>query len=291
MESPIPSLSVAIPDSSLIDSKSLLEKSLRVAQFARSFSIFRVETVYVYHDVSSSVRKNDLTLITLLLEYLDTPQYLRKLIYPKMKLLQYAGMLTPIQSPHHKKFIRASEVQGGETRVGVLMRDGGTWVVDVGLDRTIPFIGSAAIRRKANFKLSVQKGHLVAEEIHGKVRDIQYWGYHINCIQTLSEITKGHSDVKFLITSRRGKPISLIHQSLANSFKDTSEVVVIFGSPRKDAREIVNKIDSNIVNSSLSVNMFPLQSTNSVRLEEALLGSLAIINSLRVGLAVNRTID
>ncbi|MFZ1877455.1 MAG: hypothetical protein WAU25_10545, partial [Nitrososphaeraceae archaeon] len=60
---------------------------------------------------------------------------------------------------------------------------------------------------------------------------------------------------------------------------------------RKDVGEIVNKIDSNIVNSSLSVNMFPLQSTNSVRLEEALLGSLAIINSLRVGLAVNRTID
>jgi predicted SPOUT superfamily RNA methylase MTH1 len=171
------------------------------------------------------------------------------------------------------------------------MRDGGTWVVDVGLDRTIPFIGSAAIRRKANFKMSVQKGHLVAEEIHGKVRDTQYWGYHINCIQTLSEITKGHSDVKFLITSRRGKPISLIHQSLANSFKDTSEVVVIFGSPRKDVGEIVNKIDSNIVNSSLSVNMFPLQSTSTVRLEEALLGSLAIINSLRVGLAVNRTID
>ena len=142
--------------------------------------------------------------------------------------------------------------------------------MDVGLDRTIPFIGSSAIRRKANFKLSVQKGHLVAEEIHGKVRDTQYWGYHINCIQTLLEITKGHSDVKFLITSRRGKPISLIHQSLANSFKDTSEVVVIFGSPRKDV---------------------PLQSTNSVRLEEALLGSLAIINTLRVGLAVNRTID
>ena len=158
MESPIPSLSVAIPDSSLIDSKSLLEKSLRVAQFARSFSIFRVETVYVYHDVSSSVRKDDLTLITLLLEYLDTPQYLRKLIYPKMKLLQYAGMLTPIQSPHHKKFIRASEVQGGETRVGVLMRDGGTWVVDVGLDRTIPFIGSAESGERQILSCQCKKG-------------------------------------------------------------------------------------------------------------------------------------
>jgi predicted SPOUT superfamily RNA methylase MTH1 len=32
----------------------------------------------------------------------------------------------------------------------------------------------------------------------------------------------------------------------------------------------------------LVINMFPLQGTNTVRLEEALLGSLAIINIIRV---------
>jgi methyltransferase len=282
MEALFPSLSVAIPDSSLIDSKSLMEKSLRVAQFARAVSIFRVEKVYVYHDISSTVRPDDLKLITLLLEYMDTPQYLRKLLYPKMKLLQFAGMLPPIQSPHHKKFLSASEVQGEEARAGVLLRNRGSWEVDVGLDRTIPFVGHNKISRKANFKLSVKKGQLVAEEIYGKVGDSEYWGYRVISIHTLSEITRMLSDVKFLITSRKGKPISQIIQSLTKNFKHASEVVLIFGSPRNDVREIISNIDDNLVNSSLAINMFPLQGTHSVRLEEALLGSLAIINSLRV---------
>jgi predicted SPOUT superfamily RNA methylase MTH1 len=282
MEAPYTSLSVAIPDSSLIDSKSLLEKSLRVAQFARALSIFRVEKVYVYHDVSSTVRPDDIRLITLLLEYLDTPQYLRKLLYPKMKLLQFAGMLPPIQSPHHKKFRRSSEIQGEEARAGVLLRNRGTWVVDVGLDRTVPFVGHTKISRKANFKLSFKKGQLVAEEINRKVGKNEYWGYNVINIHALSDIAKSPSDVKFLITSRRGKPISHILPSLATNFKHIPELVLIFGSPRNDVCEIVTRRDENLVNSSLAINMFPMQGTNTVRLEEALLGSLAIINSIRV---------
>ena len=281
MEIPFPTLSVALPDSSLIDSKSLLEKSLRVAQFARALSIFRVEKVYVYHDASSTVRPDDAKLITLLLEYLDTPQYLRKLLYPKMKLLQFAGMLPPIQSPHHKKFLRASEIRSEESRAGVLLRDRGKWVVDVGLDRTVPFVGKTETTRKGNFKLSVKQGQLVANEIIGKVGDSEYWGYHVMIVRTLSEITRRFSSVRFLITTRRGKPIPLIIPSLTKSFKHTSEVVLIFGSPRNDVWEIVNKIDRDLVGSSLAINMFPLQGTNTVRLEEALLGSLAIINSIR----------
>ena len=92
MEALLPALSVAIPDSSLIDSKSLLEKSLRVAQFARSLSIFRVEKVYVYKDMSTASKQYDLKLLILLLEYLDTPQYLRKLLYPKMIILYLARL-------------------------------------------------------------------------------------------------------------------------------------------------------------------------------------------------------
>ena len=236
----------------------------------------------MYHDISSNVRQDDFKLITLLLEYLDTPQYLRRLLYPKMRLLQYAGMLPPIQSPHHKKFLRTSEIQNGEARTGILLRDRNSWVVNVGLDRTIPFVGSNEITRKANFRLSVQKGRLVAEEIHGRVSDAEYWGYRLIRIATLSEIIRRPPDVKFLITSRMGKPVSLSYQSLTKIFEHASEVVLVFGSPRKDVWEIVNKSDESLVKSSLAINMFPLQGTNSVRLEEALLGSLAIVNSIRV---------
>lgn len=280
MEAPFPPISVAIPNTSLIDSKSLLDKSVRVAQFARALSIFRVEKVYIYHDMSSTVRPDDFKLLMLLLEYLDTPQYLRKMLYPKMKLLQFTGMLPPVQSPHHKKFMRVSEIRD-EARVGVLLRSGGSWVVDVGLDRTVPFVGRNKTTRKANFKLSVRKGRLIAEEIYGKVGS-EYWGYHVISIHNLSEISRRFPKVKFLITSRRGKPISFIMPSLAKKFKHTSEVVLTFGSPRNDVWEMVDGIDKNLVNSSLAVNMFPLQGTHSVRLEEALLGSLAIFNSIRV---------
>ena len=282
MESHFPSLSVAIPDTSLIDSKSLMEKSLRVAQFARSLSIFRIEKIYIYHDVSSTVRPDDYKLIILLLEYLDTPQYLRKLLYPRMKLLQFAGILPPIQSPHHKKFIRVCKIRSGETRLGALLRDGGSWVVDVGLDRTVPFEGRNKVPRKARFKLSFKNGKLVAREIYGKAGDNEYWGYQVISVHTLTEISRMLSAPKFLIMSRRGKPISLIMPLITRNFKQTSEFVLIFGSPRNDVCEIVGSIDENLVNSSLTINMFPLQGTHTVRLEEALLGSLAIINGMRI---------
>ena len=282
MESLFPTLSVAIPDSSLIDSKSLLEKSLRVAQFARSLSIFRVEKVYVYKDMSTANKQYDLKLLILLLEYLDTPQYLRKLLYPKMKYLQFAGMLPPIQSPHHKKFVRTSEIQSGEVRPGVLLKERGSWVVDVGLDRTIPFVGHTEISKKSIFKLILKKGQLVAEEIQGKVNDGNYWGYQVTTIPSLTYITRRSSDVKFLVTSRRGKPISSVIPSITERVRHASEVVVIFGSPKNDARQIVSRNDENLINSSLVINMFPFQGTKTVRLEEALLGSLALINNILV---------
>jgi methyltransferase len=279
-----PSLSVAVPDSSLIDSKSLLEKSLRVAQFARAFSIFRVKQVYLYHDISSKAKPDDVKLITILLEYLNTPPYLRRILYPKMKQLQYAGMLPPIKSPHHKKFMKASQVRTGETRMGVLLRHKGSWVVDVGLDQTIPFLGSNHKSRKSNFKLAMSGGKLVAEEIKDANFGPEYWGYSIIQLYSLSELTKRSTRVKFVITSRNGRSISLIRKSLIKSLSNTGEVVIVFGSPRRGVLETLSKNDVMKFSSPLIVNMFPSQGTDTVRLEEAIMGSLAIINSICVSL-------
>jgi predicted SPOUT superfamily RNA methylase MTH1 len=284
MVSSPPSLSVAIPDSSLIDSKTLLEKSLRVAQFARAFSIFRVKQVYLYHDISNNAKHDDVKLITTLLEYLNTPQYLRRVLYPKMKQLQYAGMLPPIKSPHHKKFLKTSHVRTGETRMGVLLRHKGSWVVDVGLDQAIPFLGSNQESRKSNFRLSMSEGKLVAEEIKDANLGPGYWGYNIIQLYSLSELAKRSTTVKFVITSRSGRSISLIRKSLIENLSNTGELVIVFGSPRKGVLETVSKNDVMKFSSPLIINMFPLQGTDTVRLEEAIMGSLAIINSICVSL-------
>src|SRR5205807_731340 len=41
-----------------------------------------------------------------ILQYLETPQYLRKLLFPKHTDLSNAGLLNPLDSPHH---VRADE--------------------------------------------------------------------------------------------------------------------------------------------------------------------------------------
>jgi predicted SPOUT superfamily RNA methylase MTH1 len=51
----------------------------------------------------------------------------------------------------------------------------------------------------------------------------------------------------------------------------------VFGSPEKGVHEILGGRIKNIQNAKI-LNFFPDQATQTVRLEEALLGTLAIIN-------------
>ena len=55
----------------------------------------------------------------------------------------------------------------------------------------------------------------------------------------------------------------------------------MFGSPEKGVHEILGGKMKNVQNAK-SLNFFPDQATETVRLEEALLGTLAIINSQRM---------
>jgi methyltransferase len=95
-------ISVAIPDSCLLDEQTLRDKTLKIGQIARASSIFRVKTIYLYQDREAKVRNTDRRLIKLILRYLDTPQYLRRNLFPQMQELRYAGLLPPIRAPHHK---------------------------------------------------------------------------------------------------------------------------------------------------------------------------------------------
>lgn len=40
------------------------------------------------------------------LEYVETPQYLRKALFPKHPALRFAGLMNPLDTPHH---VRADE--------------------------------------------------------------------------------------------------------------------------------------------------------------------------------------
>ena len=89
-------LSIAIPDSSLSDEKTLENKTRKIASIARSCGIFKVNEIIVYRD--GKVNENDSKLFITILKYLETPQYFRRHIFQKTNLLKFAGVLPPLKN-------------------------------------------------------------------------------------------------------------------------------------------------------------------------------------------------
>ncbi len=170
---------IAIPDSSLLDEQTKRDKSVKVSQIARACSVFRVKRIYLYHDISFKFENDDLNLLKTILCYLDTPQYLRKVLFPRMKILEYAGILPPIKSPHHKGREDIKNVKVGDVRVGVIANDKRNLYVDVGLGSLVPFEGSGYKGKKVNVLFTSAYPNLRGREGLEKVLDKTYWGYDV----------------------------------------------------------------------------------------------------------------
>ncbi|MEM0367772.1 MAG: RNA methyltransferase [Candidatus Nitrosocaldus sp.] len=271
-------LSVAIPDSSLAEESTLRERSIKAARIARMLAIFGVELVMIYRDTSADYSKDGM-LLRLVLEFMDTPQYLRKSLYGRMRELRYAGLFPPLKAPHHKPYVRMDEVEVGDVRQGVVIRTRDRYYVDVGLDE--PILLEHADKVKVGKRVSVVftspypdlRCRLAREdEIKG------YWGYRVRYAGTASDLLKSYSKKKSeeslaIITSRLGRPVREIEQDIASA----RDIMLIFGSPYRDVHEIACDVRIDIH----AYNFFPMQRVESVRLEEAILGCLAVVNYVK----------
>lgn len=93
-------LSVAIPESALSDESLKIDKTRKISILARACSIFKIDTIYVYQDGGNY--KQDGNLLVMILKYLETPQFLRRRLFPKMNDLKFAGVLQPLKIPSHR---------------------------------------------------------------------------------------------------------------------------------------------------------------------------------------------
>lgn len=274
----MPDLWVAIPDSSLSDEQTRRDKSIKIGQFARACSIFRVKRVYIYHDSLSKFEREDLDLLKTILRYLDTPQYLRKALYPRMHQLEYAGILHPIKAPHHKPPEDIKKVRAGDVRTGVIAKIKGQLFVEVGLGSLVPFVGQGFEGKKVNVKFISPYPNLKA--IEATEEDIfEYWGYEVKEVPSLGKLLASAENAEIVITSRKGSYFKNIETKLVERAKVAKNILVVFGSPKYGVHDILAKEGASIKQQEFVVNMFPNQATETVRLEEALFGTLAIINS------------
>ncbi len=247
-------MEIAIPSSSLINERDDKIKYFKIGMIARACAIFRVRHVYIYQDPAF----DETHLIKEVLEYLETPQYLRKYLFPLKKSLRYAGILPPLKIPSHKP----KDLKIGEVREGLIVRvapDGTAWA-DIGMKALALYKGKARERARVTVRVCSKRPLVVEEASPG-----EYWGYEVRRAD-LEGLLKREDAV---VTSRKGRI------PLPDEMKRKN--LLIFGSPAEGVHEIAEKLGIEMENVDVW-NMFPDQGTQTVRLEEAVLGSLALMN-------------
>ena len=266
-------ISIAIPESSLSDESLKIDKTRKISVMARACSIFQVETIYVYQEGNGNYRQ-DGNLMVMILKYLETPQFLRKRLFPKVNDLKFAGVLQPLKIPSHITPANPKKINRGDIREGIIVSVKGKKFVDVGIRQLISFFGHTSIGKRVTVQFKEGHPKLSVKEIE-KTEAPSYWGYTVkeraNLFGLISE-WKGNT----IITSRKGKTAT--KDQIIKYTKSDKPTLVVFGSPEKGVHEILGGKMKNVQNAK-SLNFFPNQATETVRLEEALLGTLAIINA------------
>lgn len=275
-------LSIVIPASVISDTPHLREKTAKIGIIARSAAIFRVDEIIVYPDNLKADQRRDIAFIELILNYLETPQYLRKALFKLDPDLQYAGILPPLRTPHHPVSGKTKHLKVGEYREGVILserKDGLS--VDIGVQQP------ALIRQK---QFSVGERITVQVVKVGAPVEVQpvdrsevplYWGYTVRVEKrTFGQLmSAGEFDLR-IATARIGDPFMALVDGIAERWTESGSVLLAFGAPSRGLHEIA--ADEHLKLEDIAdfiVNTIPNQGTATVRAEEALLASLALFNA------------
>jgi predicted SPOUT superfamily RNA methylase MTH1 len=262
-------LAVTIPDTVLEEHDSARDKTVKLGQIARTCAIFGVDIVEVFRDRGG---RDESGRIKMVLEYLETPQYLRKRIFPLDEDLKFAGLLPPLRTPSHKPKISLEDVRVGEIREGLTNADG---TVDVGLEKPPTLRERIAENRRVTVKITSKnplKAEVVSREAVG-----QYWGYTVES-KTLEDVLGDHRPFLKIATSKLGDPVRTTLPRLGNAVAGASGVKFLFGAPSRGLFEIVGRSLRERVD--FVVNLFAEQHVETVRTEEAVSAALNLLNFL-----------
>lgn len=266
---------ILIPSSLTMESRDRRVNTLKVGWIARAAAVFRVDRIVIYRDPEF----DDSRFISAVLGYMDTPQYLRKLLIPRREELRHVGTLPPLRTAHHPVNSNEEELKIGEYRVGAVVEsvgsDGGAWV-EIGIDRPIPLLTTE--RYKEGQRLNVRifsRKPLAALPVNRKEIP-HYWGYKTEVVDSLDGYLASLDDATVLLTSRKGRVLS---PELLGHLGQKRDLAIAFGSPARGVDAFLSK---QALDRYDMINTIPHQGTETVRLEEAVFATMALLNLMRV---------
>ena len=276
-------LSIAIPASLVSDVPHLREKTLKIGLVGRAAAIFRVNEIILFPDLPDVGQRRDASLIATVLSYMETPQYLRKLLFKIKPELRYAGILPPLRTPHHQLSNRTKDLAVGEHREGVVLSltEAGS-LADIGVERPV-LIPRTKLRLNTRVTVRVTKLGKHPRAVLASHDEIKtYWGYRVTVSDVpFGQLVKNQPFDLVIATSRYGTPLMKVAGELARRWKKSHKILVAFGAPAQGLYEIVARENLKLNEvAHFTVNTIPNQGTETVRTEEALYASLAILNPL-----------
>jgi len=276
-------LSIAMPASLVSDVPHLREKTLKIGLVSRAAAIFRVNEIIVFPDLPQVNQKRDIDLISTVLSYMETPQYLRKRLFKIRPELQYAGVLPPLRTPHHPLTDRIKHLKVGEYREGATVSSAvdGT-LVDIGVEQPI-LVPNTKLNPNTRVTIKIVEFGDRPKAALANINQIEtYWGYRVTVSNLpFGQLIKKRAFDLVIATSRHGKPLKDVFDKLKSQWKNSHRILVAFGAPTQGLYEIAAHEDLKLEEiAHFVVNTIPNQGTETVRTEEALYASLAILNTL-----------
>jgi len=278
-------IAVALPSTALAEANSLLEKTIKVGFMARALAIFKVEQLIIYCDEGEGV--DERALLGKLFNYLACPQYLRKRVFPLDPDLKYVGLLPPLNTPNHPIEKSVKDLPEVCYREGLVIGSaGGRYLADVGVEAPLAFQSSRKLRKGDRVILRIiKRGNEVAEVKEVERSEVpHYFGFTVDVtnLNLKGMISSFKGDALVIATSRYGREIHKEVQNLLELMKKHEKMLLVFGSPFRGLYEIAKRegfdLDEEV---HMTLNFVPGQGTKTVRVEEALYSTLAIINLLR----------
>lgn len=307
-------VSIAVPGGIILNAQTLELKTALAGQIARAAAIFNVDEIVIFDEeagkASTTLDKNGYErnggasepniFLARLLQYLETPQYLRKAIFPMHRDLRFAGLLNPLDCPHHLRIEDDFPYREGITLPNNngdpakdTMIEKGKTLVECGLKRRV--IVNRKIKEGVRVTLGMKtiKGSRNKDYIEADVvgpatpreKMGYYWGYQVRLADSIASVftespyPEGYDLT--LGTSERGKDLSKVTPELPK-FK---HLLLTFGGlagleyavdndsqleiEGKDAGEVFDRW----------INVAPDQGSRTIRTEEAIFITLAQMRS------------
>jgi predicted SPOUT superfamily RNA methylase MTH1 len=282
-------IAVALPDSMVYDSKHIRDKTEKLGYIARALSIFQVTDIFIYHSpfISPQDAEKEKRVIRNIFGYSECPQYLRKHLFPIHRDLEYVGVLPPLATPHH---MVDSKLKLGQFREALVYfsEDNKTYAI-VGTKHPLTVINppkeslkDKKIRKTIRIVKKDDSDSFSAEIVPRElVQEEKYWGFKLKFTDTsIAKFGNRLKDSFIIATDRQGKNYNLAKKSLLEDLKEIKKkksLLFLFGEPKFDLYQMLkgfNKIKLKDI-SNVIVNTVPKSGTRNIRLEEAVMISLA----------------